>query len=45
MGWFQQLCLELIQQRIIFTDKAGFNAKNYDGKSTNPDDLESHDYE
>ena len=26
---------------FIFTDKAGFNAKNYDGKSTNPDDLES----
>ena len=26
---------------FIFTDKAGFNAKNYDGKSTNADDLES----
>lgn len=26
---------------FIFTDKAGFNAKNYDGRSTNPDDLES----
>lgn len=25
---------------FIFTDKAGFNAKNYDGRTTNPDDLE-----
>lgn len=26
---------------FIFTDKAGFNAKNYDGRSNSPDDLEA----
>ena len=30
-----------LNNEFIFTDKAGFNARNYDGKSTNPDDLES----
>ena len=47
MGWFcQQLCLELIQQRIRITDKAGSQMqRTMTAKALIPDDLESHDYE
>ena len=43
MGWFTSSSVFGFNpnNEFIFTDKAGFNAKNYDGKSTNADDLES----